>query len=135
MPHTDTIPVSASIASTGLGIRYIGYHVYGISGPVADASSSAANTVLFDFSTANNSYIIANLDFITNHEGTAGIYLDVSLNGDSVYKGLGDDAPTIYQALPLTFLIPGGARVVVKWGSSGNYIATAVLTGRVYGAE
>ena len=34
MPETDTIPVSASVASTGLGIRYIGEHCYAYSGTI-----------------------------------------------------------------------------------------------------
>ena len=34
MPETDTIPVSASVASTGTGIRYIGDNAYAISGQI-----------------------------------------------------------------------------------------------------
>ena len=32
MPETDVIPTSASVASTGLGIRYIGDYAYCLSG-------------------------------------------------------------------------------------------------------
>ena len=47
MPETDTIPVSASVASTGLGIRYIGDWAYANSGWLSVATG--ADTVLLDF--------------------------------------------------------------------------------------
>ena len=47
MPEPDTIPVSASIASTGPGIRYIGDYAYANSGWLAVATG--ADTVLLDF--------------------------------------------------------------------------------------
>ena len=55
MPETDTIPVSASVASTGKGIRYIGNHAYAYSGIVAVDTNL---TTLLDFSVDNN-YIIS----------------------------------------------------------------------------
>ena len=50
MPDTDTIPVSASIASTGLGIRYIGDHCYAYSGEVNVANVELS---LLDFTTGS----------------------------------------------------------------------------------
>ena len=59
MPETDTIPVSASVASTGTGIRYIGDHCYAFSGAV---SASGSEQTLFDFTTGTG-YIVATLTF------------------------------------------------------------------------
>jgi len=117
---------------TGAGLNYIGDHVHGTSGAVADASSGSAATTLFDFGTASNSYILAELDVITNHEGSAAIYLDVELNGELIWQGKADDSPNLYQAMPLTFMIPGDSHVVIKWGSSTSAELTAVITRRVY---
>ena len=50
MPETDTIPVSASVASTGLGIRYIGDWAFAYSG--LWASSTTESTEL-DFTTGS----------------------------------------------------------------------------------
>ena len=46
MPETDTIPVSASVASTGKGIRYIGDYAY-FYGGANSASTTAENHIDF----------------------------------------------------------------------------------------
>ena len=48
MPETDVIPTSASVASTGLGIRYIGDHAYALAGEYT--ADTTTQTVL-DFTT------------------------------------------------------------------------------------
>ena len=48
MPETDTIPVSASVASTGKGIRYVGTHAYAYSGSVGVDNNE---TTLLEFTT------------------------------------------------------------------------------------
>ena len=68
MTDTDTIPVSASIASTGTGIRYIGNHVYALSGVEQDAASGGANTTLLDF-VSGSGYIRGVLDFSNTNSG------------------------------------------------------------------
>ena len=50
MPETDTIPVSASVASTGKGIRYIGNWAYALSGPV---NVDNTETDLLNFTTGS----------------------------------------------------------------------------------
>ena len=49
MPETDTIPVSASVASIGPGIRYIGDYAYAYSGQVT--SSGSDMVTLLEFTT------------------------------------------------------------------------------------
>jgi len=59
MPHTDVIPTSASIVSTGLGIRYIGKHCYAYGG-----KRTVANTTItfLDF-VSGSGYIFAKFFF------------------------------------------------------------------------
>ena len=60
MPETDTIPVSASIASTGKGIRYIGDYAYALSGKVACNNTGA--TIIE--SITGSGFIIANFEIL-----------------------------------------------------------------------
>ena len=59
MPETDTIPVSAGIASTGKGIRYIGDHCYAYSGTF-QAATSAATMLSF---TTGSGFIVGEFTF------------------------------------------------------------------------
>ena len=58
MPDTDTIPVSASVASTGPGIRYIGDHAYANN----NASATDTETTILEFTTGTG-YIIGEFNF------------------------------------------------------------------------
>ena len=58
MPETDTIPVSASITSTGLGIRYIGDYAYAASGTYEAKTSTQ---IIFDF-TSGAGYIVGEFE-------------------------------------------------------------------------
>jgi hypothetical protein len=114
-----------------LSINYIGNHAYAHSGSVTDSSSGSAATTLFDFNTGN-SYIVATINVITTHEGSAGIYFDALLDSQSVFNGFTDDGPNLYQAMPLKILIPPYSNFQLKFGSSTNTSMTAVLVGDVY---
>ena len=48
----EPIQPGASIAATGLGIRYIGNYAYAYSGPVA-ADNTAGGTALLDFTSGS----------------------------------------------------------------------------------
>tara|TARA_Y100000296_G_C4987268_1_gene163616 strand:- start:52 stop:456 length:405 start_codon:yes stop_codon:yes gene_type:complete len=105
-------------------------YAYAASGAVADSSSSAAVQTLFKFVTGSY-YIVANINVITTHEGSAGIYLNAIINGESVFNGLTDDGPTMYEAMPLNILIPPNSDFELKFGSSTNTTMSAVLVGEV----
>ena len=64
MPDTDTIPVSASVASTGPGIRYIGDHAYANN----NASATDTETTILEFTTGTG-YIIGEFNFNKNTWG------------------------------------------------------------------
>ena len=78
MPDTDTIPVSASVASTGPGIRYIGDHAYGYSGVITQ-STSFQN--YFNF-TSGAGYIVADINFAGDYDelSTSNITFRIQLN-------------------------------------------------------
>ena len=136
MPNSDVIPASASVASTGVGLRYIGRHCFGFSGIVNDApGSSSAVATMFDF-TSNSQYAIISLDLITDAKAGENVYVELTLKGQTAYKGVWDDSPAKANARPLfTVLLPPFTDTIFKWGSSSNKNATALITGRVYGAD
>ena len=112
-------------------LNFVGDHCYATSGEVTDSSSGSAATTLFDFNTGN-SYVVATINVITTHEGSAGIYINALLDSQSVFNGFTDDGPNLYQAMPLKILIPPFSNFQLKWGSSTNTSMTAVLVGKVY---
>ena len=83
MTDTDTIPVSASVASTGKGIRYIGDYAYAYSGVLDLTSPKTA----LDF-TSGAGYIVGkfefNADFATG--GGAAISVEIFLNNVQIIK-------------------------------------------------
>jgi len=133
MPHTDTIPVSASITSVGKGVRYIGKHAYAFSGLVTNTSSSA-ETVLLDF-TVGSGYILASLDLLSDEGGNSDRFLDIQLNGTSVLKGKWDNDPSKGLNPLAVILLPPLTRFVVMWGCTETRNMTMTMNGRVYGAE
>jgi len=142
MPETDTIPVSASIASTGLGIRYIGKeHCYAFSGAVVALNTE--QTVL-DFTTGSG-YIVATLTMtgpirMATANIPDGYYRGYQLNFNGQTVGLykvdsgTDDMPT---SVEVQILIPPFTAVIlttVDSATAATFHGTANLTGRVYGA-
>ena len=133
---------SASVAATGLGIRYIGEHAYAYSGSYEASNTSA--TVL-DFTTGSG-YIVGKVElfggtqFASPGEGaqTTG---QVAFNGEvitvmkSVVKYPSDGGQTGDKC---RVIIPPLTRVVVQIDSNednANELCHVILTGRVYGAE
>ena len=75
MPETDTIPVSASVASTGPGIRYIGDHAYAYSGVITVNNTT---TTLLDFTTGVG-YIVAKYQPSVNTDTSDNMFLSYCL--------------------------------------------------------
>ena len=143
MTEADVIQPSASIASTGPSIRYIGKdHCYAFSGAFV---TSASDQTLFDFTTGSG-YIVATLtmtapiDMVSANLGSGyirGYQLD--FNGQTVglwkVESGQEDMPSDTEA---QILIPPLTAVVltcVDSGSNNSFLGTANITGRVYGAE
>jgi len=138
MLETDTIPVSASIASTGLGIRYIGEHCYFYSGAYA-ASATAADHINF---TSGSGYIMGRLyvNGAIESGSTGGEITTFTVKFNSIRvcmmktDSIQEDQPsTVYQDL----LIPPYTHVQIEVDSEGADVSrhtTVTFSGRVYGA-
>jgi len=138
-----SVQPSASVAATGLGIRYIGKdYCYAFSGAFA---ASNTDQTLLDFTTGNSGYIVATLTLTPPIRmlaaGISGGYprgWQLNFNSQTIglYKAdsAQQDMPTVVE---VQILIPPLTNVVltsVDSGSDANYSGTAHLTGRVYGA-
>ena len=141
MTEADVQP-SASIASPGLGIRYIGKdHCYAYSGGFG--ASDSEQTVL-DF-TSGSGYIVATLTMTAPIKmATAdipngvvrGYQLDFNSQTVGLYKvdSVNEDMPSNAE---VSILIPPFTAIVLTCidnVSNGAYLGTANITGRVYGA-
>ena len=132
MPETDTIPVSASVASTGLGIRYIGDHCYAASGLKESVAGASATVLMLDF-TSGNGYIRALVDFGNHVIGNYQTYFAIDFNAERV-MAYGQDNEPSQNTAPHPILIPPFTRVQIYWGSNqANNDGYCFLTGRVYG--
>jgi len=135
MTHTDTIPVSASIASTGKGIRYIGGgngHAFAYSGNL-DHDTSFQD--YFNFTTGS-SYLVCQIAVAGDWDsiGANDIITQISLNGVVVILDdtSGELAPNTW---PIELIIPPYTVVQIEGKvstGSGKKFA-CILTGRVYG--
>jgi len=139
MTHTDTIPVSASIASTGLGIRYIGDHSYGLSGVIALANNSVDQ---FNF-TSGSGYMNMTYNFGFSYSAMSdgkNIGFTISLNGIEIMEMITELKPGAGRDLDITtpfyFLIPPLTEVIIQGTTNDLGVnCYGVLTGRVYGVD
>jgi hypothetical protein len=128
---------SASVAATGLGIRYVGNWIYGYSGAVGADDSET------DLINANSGsgIIVAEVMFRyagTSPEGDNYVYR-IRLNGEIVLSYLVDQTLENYAARHLApIIIPPltEVRLTAQNTTDGStHNQAALLTGRVYGAE
>jgi len=120
-------------ASTGLTFNVIGNHAYAYSGPVEDAASGAPDSICLDFRTGT-SYIFSHINWLTDYQGGNDTYIDILLNGESIFKGTYDTDPHVVNDQPVRILIPPHSHFQFKWGTTGvTKSMTVVLAGRIYG--
>ena len=141
MPHTDTTPVSASVASTGFGIRYIGNYAYAYSESL-DASTTQATLLEFE---TQSGFIVASINYSgymgpdgnSASSGARGI-CSIYFNAIRVYQIMTDnDSGNMAQTYGPQLIIPPGTSVTVKSTAAStttDYVAQCAITGRVYGA-
>ena len=127
---------AASIAATGLSIRYIGdEHCYAYSGEIT--VSSAGHTML-EF-TSGSGYIVGTVQFLYTGAFSAIITYKILLNGIVVggYSNSGNVASSGPEPdTPIPILIP--PRTILKLtaiSDTSSRPQSALLIGRVYGAE
>jgi len=140
MPHTDTTPVSASIASTGLGIRYIGEHCYALSGTFP-ASTNPQTTLEF---TTGAGYILGEIQLNAAVSSTApdsgsSTLALITFNAITISiikaEAGNNDIPT--YAIQKVLIPPfTNVKIVVDGNDNqAGQFATVTFSGRVYGAE
>ena len=141
MTEADVIPPSASTASVGLGIRYIGQHCYAMSGAFG---SSTSNQIVLDFTTGSG-YIIGTFQCngaihnVTAEVGNTSIY-KFAFNSIAVAKiKLETDLESSERGTPsqtnFKILIPPFTHVQVQLDNSetnADELNTITFVGRVY---
>jgi len=133
MTAADVQP-SASVVSTGKGIRYIQDRAYAYSGIIGIDNS---DTTLVEF-TSGSGLITAKIQ-VQNGSGSGDdMRYDVTLNGTIVARWTYSATPNVDPLPPLYLVIPPLTVVKISGlnqtgASSRNH--TAIFTGRVYGAE
>ena len=140
MAHTDVIPTSASVASTGKGIRYIGNRAFCFSGE-NQINTSAVEALSF---TSGSGYIVGSFVF-----GGAIKYSDIGNGTINAWQVSFNDlvvalvkvaTNTDDQPAMVTYdiIIPPQTRVKVEVkdsaSTSAGFFTTTTFTGRVYGA-
>jgi len=130
-----TVPASATIASTGIGLRYIGtspMHSFAYSGVIALPSSSES---YLEF-TSGTGYILGSVEISADWSGLGGneIYIQFFLNGEAIIFERDTGNNYVGGNLEFPLLIPPFTFVQVKLHSSVAQEASATFTGRVYDA-
>ena len=108
MPETDTIPVSASIASTGTGLRYVSDWVYAYS-ELTTINDTNTHTLL-DF-TSGSGIIIAQATFYRRSWEDNDIAWFITMNGDEMLSWIGRIAENQGQNL-FPIIIPPFTHVI-----------------------
>ena len=145
MTEADDIQPSASIASTGKGIRYIGDHnsryAYAYSGLIVNAGAADYEGLSF---TSGSGIIIGEIrtfGFISDatYDGGKVCVARIKFNGESIAliktEPSASDMPSSDR---MKVVIPPFTLVEVTlkvFSSDANSYAGATLTGRVYGAD
>ena len=139
MPETDTIPVSATVASTGLGIRYIGDWAYCYSGPYAATTSP---TKIVDF-TSGAGFIVAEYQFngyvddddVNNRASGLSVLYFNEIKVFVLSSGQQNIGDFMVRA---QILIPPFTHIKVETEADANAAdmwGSVAIVGRVYGAE
>ena len=141
MPETDTIPVSASIASTGLGIRYIGDHCYAFGG-LTEATEDPTTVISF---TSGSGYIVGvfqvNAAYDDDNPAAASIATlgAIKFNGITIaIIGCGGGTPDRRpSSVTQDVIIPPRTQVVCEIDSvtTADRYNSLTFTGRVYGEK
>ena len=136
MTEADVIQPSASTASTGPGIRYIGQHCYAYSGAVNIAKPSIGNTML-DFTTGSG-YIDMQFQYGRRDFSGDDIYFKIFLNSVLVQTTGNDTTQSAQYSQPLMLIIPPFTHVEVlgrNITADTDRECFAIIRGRVYGAD
>jgi hypothetical protein len=133
MAEAEGIPPTASVASVGPRINYVGEWAYAMSGVIA-LSGSATSYLSF---TSGSGIIVAQVQIFTDWEGLVDVPMTVQifLNETGViFERRASAGGNNYTGDEITYnlIIPPFTLVEVKLHSADAEEASAILTGRVY---
>lgn len=138
---TEIIPVNAAVASTGLGIRYIGDWAYAMSGAVNSPFNTEATMLEF---TSGSGIFVANLVFgidDSTMDSATEIVVKGYFNGEvgfyrrnEIQGGIGV-TKSATMVIPATLLIPPltDFKLTSRQTDGDTQVVYAMLSGRVYG--
>jgi len=107
-----------------------GKHAYAYSGLVQSASSSSADIECLNFQTGPDP-IHVRFDYGTDYGGNNDMYIEILLNGISIWKTNNTTSNTINDQ-PIKFIIPPLTTLVFNWGINGVTKNISILmSGRV----
>ena len=134
MTEADVIQPSASTASTGKGIRYIGNRAYALSGEIG----IALEITLLEFTTGSG-FIVGSMQFSIGEDTTDNIVFETLFN-DQVVSGLLVENQYSQQPANALKLVVPPLTIVKVTGINHSGVPTArkgyaIFTGRVYGAD
>jgi len=129
-----TIPPTASVASVGPGIRYLGRHCYALSGNVTITNDK---TDMLNF-TSGGGYIVGKMQITLGEATTDDFQYEIKFNDESVFVYAIAGTPLLHEQLDnfIPLIIPPFTLVSVNGdnlSSSTGRANYASLTGRVYG--
>ena len=142
MPETDTIPVSASIASTGFGLRWVGKHCYAYSGTFNvdttaftmlewDSGALAIKGTFYGYGPIK----FDSTDLNTGHFGG----FQISFNGQVVAIMKSDTSQhDMGQVMQFTAVIPPLTTVLVEglsYVTAADFLMECTFTGKTIGTE
>jgi len=126
-------PVGGSFTGPAEALEIVGNHAYAYSGVINNVGGGSATSTMLSFTTGNYYYqgILNIID--DNITGSVTMFIDITFNGVSVYKGAWDNSPDMASTSPLvTLIIPSYTEVVVKWGCSNDRNGSIAMTGKIY---
>lgn len=125
---------SASVAATGLGIRYIGQHCYAYSGEVAVANTELA---LLEFTSSG--IIVGQVQLGSRAAENEDYEFRIYFNDNVVFSAIfGNQSQNEIGSWPIPIIIPPYTNVKVTLDNiadTDSRVWTVGITGRVYGAE
>jgi len=134
MAEAEGITPTASVASVGPGLRYVGNWAYGYSG---DTTVGSSNVNLLEF-TSGSGILIAEFQFSSSQMHTDNFQYQIRLNDLTVFSYIVTDAIQYTDPdIPIRVIIPPftPVKAMAKNISSGTtYSQNVALTGRVYDA-
>ena len=135
MAEAEGIPPTASTASTGPGIRYIGQHCYAYSGLIKADQTTVRSMLEF---VSGTGYLLTEFSFTMAQAVGDDILYSIYLNDILILGLINEQSGYNLNASPWRLNIPPftKVKVTVKDLTGDNSRDTfAAMTGRVYGAD